>query len=348
METSKVSDVLKSTIIKHKVLIWGMNFIFKIKNKKHFFHCHKERSGCSIFDYEWLAQPIPYYPMEKVIENNYYGIGKILRDYVSSYKCLDSYIEHGVFLGSLIHPWEDEWNVSSIITCSRIRKNYIVKARPDKKVITVGPYIHYATPYYLLPELNRIKNQLGRVLLVFPSHSVKNVSVDYDIDQFIDFIESIKHNYDTVLVSLYWLDVLNKIICNKYLSKGYRIVTAGNRFDMDFLSRLKSIMQLADDTISNSVGTHVGYCIYLDKPHYIFQQDIHYKAVSKVEEERFHNVRSKEDFLITAEKEEKEIEYAFRVFTPGKISVEQIQVVDKYWGISEIKTPVILKEMLGI
>ena len=52
------------------------------------------------------------------------------------------------------------------------------------------------------------------------------------------------------------------------------VVTAGYIMDPLFLSRLKSIIQLSDLTMSNNVGTHLGYCIYLNKPHWIVRQKI--------------------------------------------------------------------------
>ena len=40
------------------------------------------------------------------------------------------------------------------------------------------------------------------------------------------------------------------------------------------MPRLKSIIKTSDITMANAIGTHLGYCIYLNKPHYLFKQSI--------------------------------------------------------------------------
>lgn len=79
------------------------------------------------------------------------------------------------------------------------------------------------------------------------------------------------------LIYLYWKDaVLGKD--KEYMDNGFTIVTAGYQSDFRFLKRLKTFIKLSDFTMSNAVGTHVGYCVVLDKPHYIFSQKISYKS----------------------------------------------------------------------
>ena len=41
-------------------------------------------------------------------------------------------------------------------------------------------------------------------------------------------------------------------------------------FDKNFLRRLKSIILLADVAIGNDIGTHLGYCIAVGRPYYLY------------------------------------------------------------------------------
>ena len=34
--------------------------------------------------------------------------------------------------------------------------------------------------------------------------------------------------------------------------------------------------------MSNKMGTHLGYCIYFKKPHYLFSQDVNYMSCSRL------------------------------------------------------------------
>lgn len=297
----------------------------------------KKRKECNIFDYSTIAQPLPYVPIEKVIENNYYGIGRILADYSGIKKDTNTYIEHGIFFGPIVVPCELDWNVRKIVVPSMTRLKHIRDKKICKEVIVVGPYIHYADSLLSSNELSIIKKSLGKTLLVFPSHSIMNVSSGYDIDTFVAFLKTLCPNYDTILISLYWLDALNVNLVKKYESYGFKIVCAGNRFDPLFLNRLKSIILLSDDTISNDIGTHVGYAILMNKSHYIYNQNISYVATNDVEAERFRLSMNKEGQETNMYNfEVNEVKDTFSKFTPNCISDNQKKVVDKYWGTSRL------------
>ena len=67
-------------------------------------------------------------------------------------------------------------------------------------------------------------------------------------------------DYDTVLISMIGYDI-QQGFDKKYRNKGYRIVSSGTRNDPYFLNRQRDLMELADMTISNNIGTHIGYSI---------------------------------------------------------------------------------------
>ena len=348
MEKIIFKDYLKTKIIQNKLLLALMNIFFKLKNGCKFYKEVKKRCEADIFDYKVIARPLPYYPIEAVVENNYYGLGYTLLKYADLIGDTNAYIEHGIFFGPNIIPWQQEWKVKRMIVPSNVRLKHLRTKGVQTEIIVVGPYIHYAEPLLSTQKFNFVKSYLGKTLLVFPTHSIANVTAEYDIDHFITFIESIRTDYDSVLVSLYWLDAINPQIVKKYTDHSFKIVTAGNRFDPYFLNRQKSIISLADDTMSNDVGTHVGYCIYLNKSHYIFDQKVSYAAKNAIEEIRLKKTyNNKGADTLTYESEIGEVKIAFSKFTPGKISDLQKQVVDKYWGMSEIKSKSILKELLN-
>lgn len=56
--------------------------------------------------------------------------------------------------------------------------------------------------------------------------------------------------------------------------KGYTIVCPGNRFDPRFLSYQRDMIELSGMTMSNDLGTHIGYIVALNGPHYMFKQKV--------------------------------------------------------------------------
>ena len=338
---------LKHFVIKRKWLVKLINGLFNLKNRTVFDRIIEERKLLSVFNYVELAESIPYAPREIVIDNNLYGIAHALKKYANLdvKKSLNGYIEHGIFFGNLVREDEKIYPLKNVITYGAMRVKHLKASGINKDILPIGPFIHYAVPLLEGEEFYKLKKELGRVLLVFPSHSIIGVDSDYDQGAFINKIEKIRSDYDSVLVSLYWTDALKPEIVRLYESFGYKIVSSGHRFDLNFLSRQRSIIELADFTISNSVGTHVGYCIYLNKPHYIYRQEIKYNAHNEKLKKHFDAVRTKENWDTLNE----ELEELHEIFCNEKVEITEIQrkVVDKYWGISYLRSPEELRSLLN-
>ena len=177
--------------------------------------------------------------------------------------------------------------------------------------------------------------------MVFPTHSVDRVETEFDYDEFINEIKMFKekYNFKTVLVSLYYRDI--KLGKNKiYEDNGFIVVSNGLKEDNDFLLRQKTFIKLSDYTISNSVGTHIGYSVALGIPHTIIKQKMEYKSDSKFDVKDVPNLYLESSIL-----QKKEVEECFLTYS-DEISKEQLQVCDKYWGLSNYKTKEQMLELL--
>lgn len=292
-----------------------------------------------------LAKPIVGNFDHPVFENNYYGINRVLARYCGLKKLNDRlYIEHGLVLGTMTYDITNSSFANCVITFGQFRASQIQLYR-DYPAITIGPYIHYAKSLLNENSFHIEKNTLGRTLLVFPSHSIGALRKEFDVDGFIDEIDNLAKNFDSTVVCLYWKDVqLGR--AEAYYKKGFKVVTAGHFNDIYFLGRLKAIISLADYTVSNEVGTHIGYCVYMNKPHYLISQKITYSPNAKQEDkfDREVNFRSLEE---KASSEECKMLFrnAFGLYT-SSITNEQKKLVNYFWGINEIKSTEELKKLL--
>lgn len=179
-------------------------------------------------------------------------------------------MEHGIRFGSA--PWINYRGklISSIcFACQgpgRISEVY--ELDPWKPVFVLGPYIHYAESYYSEEETSKLKSELGRVLLVFPSHSWEYGEKKLDEDLLDIVYQKYAADYDSILVCSYWNDIDSPII-HLFKEKGAKIVSAGFRNDPNFIRRLKTIISLAEDVVVDDIGTNIGFCIYMNKPVYL-------------------------------------------------------------------------------
>ena len=240
-------------------------------------------------------------------------------------------IEHGVYFGEYVI--ENECTIPSIdtiYTYSEYRKKAILKwfdGKFDKKIVTVGPYILYADNFKTKKQLRKIKAKLGRVLLVFPSHPFPGQKLEYNIGSFQKEIEDVAKDFDTVLVSLGYEDV-RKGNDKIYLNKGYKVVCSGGRMDRWFLCRLHDLLELSDMSMSNDVGTHIGYSVAMGVPHYLFKQ--------KVISENVDGSPLQSDNRINSTRK-REYDKLYEVFSSKEpiITQNQKEMVNFYWGLDK-------------
>jgi len=300
----------------------------------------KRREKLNFFQYKALSRNLQLDSSGEYYKENYlYGHNGVIKKALGINGPLNGVIEHGIVFGGYVPDRLDHIDQKhSIITFSH-KRAIEIKNKHNKgnnyfarNIITVGPYIKYAD--HLMPEKERKKvvKEYGKILLVFPTHSIEGVNYDYDLKEFINTIKEKASDYDSVFVCMYWQDIQN----NKHLAfldEGYHVVTAGHRNDPYFLRRLKDIIAVSDATMSNEIGTHLGYCICLGKPHYYINQEK--KCYGENVDTEFAE-RQNQLYYENELKERQEIKVAFSKDTKI-ITTDQIHIVEKYWGKNEIK-----------
>ena len=244
------------------------NIYYYIKNKRKFWKEINRRMALSIFDYKELAKPLPFCPIETIKDSNFYGQAYALKRYAGVDK-FDWSIEHGLYVDNYVPVAARCKTTKRIMTFSNIRIKGLESVH--KPVVAIGPYIHYAECVMNPEEINLLKKELGETLLFFPTHTCCEGGWEYEVHGMIDELLKFKkqHKFDTVIVNMYYHDENKNGFGDMYVKAGFKVTTAGHQLDINFLNRLKTIISLADYTCSNSIGTHTGYCIYLNKPHLI-------------------------------------------------------------------------------
>ena len=230
----------------------------------------KKRAKYDIFEYRKLSADMNLYTKEYGY-NSFYGLADIVKKIlgISQKEILSGAIEHGIVIGNGLTEVDTKPDI--IYAFGIRRKLFLEQMFKEKHIYSLGPYIQYVDSMYSPKELKTIKARLGKTLLVFHSHSTPHIRAQFEVNEFIQEIDRIKNtkNFQSVLVCMYWKDILNGLD-EKFLKAGYKICTAGHMFDKNFLRRLKSIILLADVAIGNDIGTHLGYCIAVGRPYYLY------------------------------------------------------------------------------
>ncbi len=243
-------------------------------------------------------------------------------------------IEHGVRFD--LSYWAGDYSAGQTVSFvpSRWRKD-VLPGQVDKVIHAVGPYIHYAPSLYPADDVARARQKMGKTLVVFPAHSTHWVESVYDIGAFCRRLRLERDRFETILVCLYWKDILRGIH-RSYRDAGFTCVTAGHMFDPDFLPRLRSILEVADATVSNSLGTHLGYSLYLGKPHQLFRMEVAHKC--------HHEERANESTSRTR----LDVDRFYELFdvAPGKITEAQWALANKFWGFDSVRSPLEIRFLI--
>lgn len=198
--------------------------------------------------------------------NALYGIGPALRTVAGRSKPLPACIEHGLVLGDSFDEDMFDGALPAVLTMSDLRANRFCERGLD--AVAIGPYISYTQPHLSEEKLTAKKKELGKVLLVFPYHSIEeNPDSQISEDVLVREIDRCVHELDfsTVVISVYYNDFL--LGRHKPFEElGYVIFCAGHRYDPEFLSRLKTMLLLSDYCLTDGIGTHIGYAVALGKP----------------------------------------------------------------------------------
>lgn len=319
----RVIKRIKEQLKKYRIVMFLREYIFNIKLEEYEKEVQK-RKQYSIFDYKNLSKEMKLVTKEYGY-NAFYGLAGIVKKGIGwdENVILDAAIEHGPYPKNVISEVDSLKEI--MYTLSERRSSYLRTVFPNKTIYAIGPYIQYVKPILSEAEMTSLKNKYGKILLVFHAHSTPHVSVDFEQNDFINKVEEIKDKgkFDTVMVCMYWKDVLRTKDV-EFFNKEYKICTAGHMFDPNFLLRLKSIIALSDMTMSNSAGTHVGYCVCLNKAHYLVYNDLKITHANTEHENPEEDEQYYNEFLSKA----------LKCFGTYKETIEDkdLEFVREYWG----------------
>ncbi len=290
-----------------------------------------------------LSRERPLNTVELFMQNDCYGYAHILKRYAEvdlNYQ-IKSVLEHSALVYDHVWKYDVIAPLPSIFTFSDYRFSFI-RQFTNKALFAIGPSIHYAKCHFSDNELENLRRQLGKTLLVFLPHSSWSTFIEFDIEEVLSVLKSLEKEFDNIMICLGWKEVLREVE-KPFIAQGYTCVTAGHIYDKNFLDRLKAIILLSSHTLSFSYGTHIGFCIYLNKPHWV---------ISGIKQKV--NVLDKINKATAIYKatplSKNQVPYFLSFFKDPRddISEKQKELVDIVWGVSHIKTKEKLRELFEI
>ncbi len=288
-----------------------------------------------------LAQDRPLVTNELIEPNDYYGHATLIKKYAgyaNDYQTKTA-IEHGVYYHQGGFDVEYRAPLPAIM-CPSPQRYDALREVTNKALFAIGPLINYSPSHLTGEARSDEERRLQKNLLVFPAHSTHWIHTKFDIQTLCRTLENLGKEFDTIRICLGWKDVLRGA-ATEYLQHGFECVTAGHMFDPEFLPRLRGLIETATVTCSNQIGTHIGYCIALGKPHFLIDMKIDLTADTAEFREEI------ERGLAELHKVPPELYTAFSEVRDD-ISTSQQEVIARYWGLPERRTPTELRTLLQV
>ena len=318
----KKKDLKKNTFSEKEV---AYNYIFSIA----------KRSVLPFTDIYKLSEEFSFKEISSIsttnLEPNFYGNFWILQNYakipIKNFPPKNFSIQHGIVIELSqydIHRGKDV----SLVWSNEIKKKMDLLDLNTSYVIG-APFL-YADSILTEQELYEEKKRLGYNVLAFPMHSTHFVDKEFDPRNFLKILHNEKKRFDSVRICLYWKDI-QQGKAKLYIDEGFEVVCAGHMFDQFFLQRQKSLFKIADATISNGLGSHIGYSLIENRPHCIVSDDYFLKdVVGNDGKEEMRLLSNSKDYFEILSQFENNIDY--------KITSSQNQIIDKWWGVSNMLT----------
>lgn len=278
--------------------------------------------------------------------NEYYGHEYWLKKYSGFKKNIYAVIEHGLYFGENKNRVGNplEYELPAIITYGDYRNEVLKDAFPDKEIVNIGPRIAYVQrdeSYY--NEITGLLKGNKKLLTIFPAHSLSTIKMVYDVDGLINAARRLaeKHQIDNIFVCLPYGDIINGN-SEVFSSLGLKVLTAGQDA-ISFLPRLRAIIEATTISLSNSLGTNLGYCIFLGCQQVLIPQEIAQEGKENALKKEDHGNSVRRQYLLET------AEFAKIFNENSSIAVNKVQYdfCDFYFGFKYVREPEELNTILS-
>lgn len=158
--------------------------------------------------------------------------------------------------------WDDRPTAESLHVGKQLRdipvvvRNEVEKAALEfegfRRVVVGGLPFAYVSPQHNARNRN--------ALLAIPPHSAEVERLSSRQSDYMDYLESLKGDYDGIYVSIFYLD-WNGPMHQAAAARGLRVVQGARPDDANSLRRVRALFEAFEQVTSNTMGSHFVYAL---------------------------------------------------------------------------------------
>jgi hypothetical protein len=198
-----------------------------------------------------------------IAEMHSYGRCNRERINIPKYFPFPLYGDHGVNYESRIFDFEVQNSARYYLAYNKRREGLIRDHLNKKVIVTSNPYVFYVEKNNI-----RLHNNASGVL-VFYTHSVVGIDVDYNIENYLKELEKISYKCGKLVVCMHMHDI-NKGYYKPLLEAGIPVITTGYTSSYYFVDRFFDIITRFEYATSNFGGSEIFYTTYIGVKYFIY------------------------------------------------------------------------------
>jgi len=164
-----------------------------------------------------------------------------------------------------VHGWMwHEDPTDELLACSRLPREVTIVVRNEKErtaLVDAGfSDVRMGGLPFAYVQRQHESRQVD-ALLAFPPHSAESERLSIDQESYMDYLESLKNDFEAVCVSIYYLD-MGGAMHSAALARGLHVIQGARPDDANSLVRMRSILDSFSYVTSNVMGSHMLYALF--------------------------------------------------------------------------------------
>lgn len=200
----------------------------------------------------------PFVPIRITSGVDRYGFSSVLAKQCGRFFAPRSFAEwiHGWI-------WHDE-PTEELLACSKLSRDIKIVVCNEKELSTLKKSGFRDVRIGGLPFAyvqRQHESRLAEALLAFPPHSAEKEKVNSEQSNYMDYLESLKKDFDSIYVCIHYLDI-GGAMHNGALARGLGVIQGARPDDANSLLRMRSILDSFSYVTSNVIGSHMLYALF--------------------------------------------------------------------------------------
>lgn len=163
-----------------------------------------------------------------------------------------------------VHGWIwDEHPTAESLHCSKLPHDVTIVVRNEMELLALKNegfkcVLVGGLPFAYVKKQHKLRNQ--NALLAIPPHSAEVDRISFQQKSYMDYLESLKLNYDGIYVSIHYLD-WDGAMYKAARKRGLNVIQGARPDDANCLIRMRSLFEAFEHVTSNVMGSHFIYAL---------------------------------------------------------------------------------------